>query len=130
MIDFTRLLTSLFEPVGKLIDDIHTSEEERLQIKAKMLALQIKAAQQAQEYQLELLKSQSKIITAEAQGQGVLQRNWRPVTMLVFLGLVVLDSVGVLPNPLSEHAWTLLQLGLAGYVVGRSGEKIVDRMRS
>ena len=44
--------------------------------------------------------------------------------MLVFLALVVCDSFGWLQNRLAEQAWTLLQIGLGGYVVGRSAEKV------
>ncbi|KRT55049.1 hypothetical protein Ga0074115_11321 [endosymbiont of Ridgeia piscesae] len=44
--------------------------------------------------------------------------------MLTFLALVVFDSFGWLANPLADEAWTLLQIGLGGYVAGRSAEKI------
>jgi hypothetical protein len=76
------------------------------------------------EYEQRLLESRASIITAEAKGDSFLQRSWRPITMLTFLALTVGDSLGWLPNPLAPQAWTLLQLGLGGYVVGRSGEKI------
>ena len=39
-------------------------------------------------------------------------------------GLVICDSFGWLANPLAPQAWTLLQIGLGGYVVGRSAEKV------
>ena len=44
--------------------------------------------------------------------------------MLTFLGLVVFDSFGVLPFRLVKEAWLLLQIGLGGYVVGRTYEKV------
>jgi len=50
--------------------------------------------------------------------------------MLVFLGLVVADSFGWLPNPLPPQAWTLLQIGLGGYVVGRSVEKGIQAYKA
>jgi len=59
-----------------------------------------------------------------------MQRNWRPITMLTFLVLVVCDSFGLLKFRLSNEAWTLLQIGLGGYVIGRTGEKIVDKIQS
>jgi lysozyme len=37
---------------------------------------------------------------------------------------VIADSCGLLAFRLSDAAWTLLQIGLGGYVVGRSVEKI------
>lgn len=76
--------------------------------------------QQFMEYEKQLLKSQADIVVSEAQGGSWLQKSWRPIMMLAFLGLVVLDSLGLLPNKLAPEAWTLLQLGLGGYVVGRS----------
>ena len=75
------------------------------------------------------VQAQSGAIMAEAQGHSWLQRSWRPITMMVFLVLVVLDSFGWLPNPLAPQAWTLLSIGLGGYTVGRSVEKIVDKLK-
>ena len=123
-----ELIAGIFEPAVKLIDELHTSEEERLEIKQKMFAAQMQAAMKAQEYELQLLKSQSDIIKAEANGASWIQRSWRPVTMLTFLVLVVLDSFGWLPSPLAKEAWTLLQIGLGGYVVGRSVEKVTPKV--
>ena len=72
----------------------------------------------------ERLAAQAAIVSAEAGGASWLQRNWRPITMLSFLGLVVADAFGMLAFRLADQAWLLLQIGLGGYVVGRSVEKI------
>jgi hypothetical protein len=45
--------------------------------------------------------------------------------MLTFLILVVCDSFDLLAFRLADEAWLLLQIGLGGYVVGRSVEKII-----
>ena len=50
--------------------------------------------------------------------------------MLSFLVLVVLDSLGWLPSPLAPEAWTLLQIGLGGYVAGRSAEKVTALLKA
>ena len=71
---------------------------------------------------------QGNVVIAEASGKSWLQRSWRPITMLSFLVLVILDSFGLLVNPLAKEAWTLLQIGLGGYVVGRSAEKIATQI--
>jgi hypothetical protein len=84
---------------------------------------------EALEYESQLLDSQGKVVEAEAKGQSWMQRNWRPITMLTFLVLVVCDSFGLLKFRLSNEAWTLLQIGLGGYVIGRTGEKIVDKIQ-
>lgn len=80
------------------------------------------------DYEARLLEAKAQVITAEAQGASWLQRNWRPVTMLTFLALVVADTFGLTEFRLSDEAWTLLQIGLGGYVVGRSAEKIVPKV--
>jgi len=122
--NFFKLIGSIFTPLAELVDNVHTSDEERLQIKQKMFELQVQAFNKAEEYETALLKAKSTIITAEAQSSSWVASNWRPITMLTFLGLVVMDSFGVLSTPLAPQAWTLLQIGLGGYVVGRSAEKV------
>ncbi|MCK4500969.1 hypothetical protein KAU11_10770 [Candidatus Babeliales bacterium] len=118
------LVGSIFKPAVELIDNLHTSDEEKLQIKQEMFELQVSAFQKAEEYEVALLDAKKTIITAEAQSQSWIARNWRPITMLTFLGLVVADALGLLEYRLADEAWTLLQLGLGGYIVGRSGEKV------
>jgi len=123
-----NFIGEIFKPAAELIDNLHTSEEERLEIKQKMFELQVNAFNKAEEYEQELLKAKASIVMAEAQGASWIQRNWRPITMLTFLVLVVADSFGLLAFRLAEEAWTLLQIGLGGYVVGRSAEKIVPKV--
>jgi len=118
------LIGQIFKPAMDMIDNVHTSTEEKLIQKASLLQLQTTFLEEALEYETEQLKAKSAIIMAEAQSASWLARSWRPITMLTFLGLVVCDSFGWLPNPLASQAWTLLQIGLGGYVVGRSAEKV------
>lgn len=120
-------LGDLISPVSKLIDKF-TSDKERLEGQRALLQLEVQLSERMLRYETSLMEAQAKAIAAESQGQGWLQRNWRPLTMLTFLVLVVLDSLGWLPNRLAGEAWTLLQLGLGGYVVGRSLEKVAPRV--
>jgi hypothetical protein len=48
--------------------------------------------------------------------------------MLAFLVFVVFDCFGFLKFRFSNQARLLLQIGPGGYVVGRTGEKIVDKI--
>lgn len=121
-------LSGLVEPVTNLIDDMHTSEEERLQVKAKLFEMQSTLAAQVLDYEARLVEAKTKVITSEAQGASWMQRNWRPITMLTFLALVVADTFGLTEFRLAEEAWTLLQIGLGGYVVGRSAEKVIPKV--
>jgi Holin of 3TMs, for gene-transfer release len=117
------VLTSVFKPITDLIEHVVPSGDAKVQLQQKVLEGQITVAMQGMEYERQLLDAQSRIILAEAQGNSWLQRNWRPITALTLLGLVVCDSYGWLPNRLADEAWTLLQIVLGGYVAGRSIEK-------
>jgi hypothetical protein len=79
--------------------------------------------------QLELQKMQTEIIVTEAKGNW-LQRSWRPILMLAF-GFIVIYVKFIAPlfdlriPELENEFWNLLQIGIGGYVIGRSGEKMV-----
>ena len=121
-------MTGLMQPVTDLIDAVQTSDEERLQLKAQIMRIQTEAMSKLQDYEMALLKAKSNIIVAEAKGDSWLQRSWRPLGMVTLLALVVLDSLGILPNRLSTEAWTMIQIGFGGYVVGRSAEKTAPKL--
>ena len=113
---------SVIGDIGKVIDDLFTSDEERDAAKNKIL-------QVLKEKELELQKMQTDIIIAEAKGNW-LQRSWRPILMLSF-GFIVIYTKFIsqlaskLITPVLEpEFWSLLNLGIGGYVIGRSGEKI------
>jgi len=118
-----NFISEIIKPVTDMVDDLHTSEEEKLTLKTKMQSIQNEMAMKVLGYEQKLMEVQGNVIMAEASGGSWIQRSWRPITMLVFLALVVMDSFGWLANPLAPQAWTLLQIGLGGYVVGRSAEK-------
>ena len=120
-----KLIGQIFKPAMEMIDAVHTSTEEKLEQKARLLDLQLTFMTQGLDYELAQLTAKQEIILAEANSESWITRNWRPITMLTFLLLVVLDQTGQLEFRLADQAWTLLQLGLGGYVVGRSVEKIV-----
>lgn len=67
-------------------------------------------------------------VQAEASGESWLQRNWRPIMMLWFGVLVGGYWFGLTPPNMPESTVTALfdivQIGIGGYVVGRSAEKI------
>ena len=128
--DILSFISGIFKPATYLIDNMHTSTEEKLTLKNKLTVIENTMTAKVIDYETKLLAAKTSIITSEATGESWMQRNWRPITMLTFLVLVVCDSFGWLVNPLADEAWVLLQLGLGGYVVGRSGEKIIGKLKA
>ena len=118
------IVGGILKPISDIVDHITVSGEDKTKLELAALQGQINAAQSVIAYEQQLLDASSKVVLAEAAGNSWLQRSWRPITMLTFLLLTVADALGWLPNRLAPQAWTLLQLGLGGYVVGRSLEKV------
>lgn len=118
-------ISNIFKPAVDLVDTLHTSEEEKLTLERELRKVENAFSTKILDYESQLLKSRSEIIQSEATGHSWLQRNWRPLTMLTFLILVVCDSFDLLAFRLADEAWMLLQIGLGGYVIGRSAEKII-----
>lgn len=126
---FLDLIAGIFKPAAELIDELHTSEEERIIQQRKLLEIQALVLDSSLEYEKEMLTARAEIVNSEAKSEHWITATWRPITMLTFLALAVGDSLGWLPNPLRDEAWMLLQIGLGGYVVGRSAEKVIKTVR-
>lgn len=116
------LTGNVIDKIGNVIDELFTSEEERIQAKNKIFEV-------IREKELELQQMQTDIIIAEAKGNW-LQRSWRPILMLSF-GFIVIYVKFIAPlfdlriPELENEFWNLLQLGIGGYVIGRTGEKMI-----
>ena len=126
---FLDLIAGIFKPAAELIDELHTSDEEKIIQQRRLLEIQAMVLDSSLQYEKELMSAKAEIVTAEAKSEHWITATWRPITMLTFLALAVGDALGWLPNPLRDEAWMLLQLGLGGYVVGRSAEKVIKTVR-
>ena len=114
--------------LGPIIKKIFPDPEQ--QAKAKSELAQMMYDSQARE-----LEAKSKVVIAEAKG-GALQRNWRPLLMFTFIILIIFNYIavpitamfGVIIPALTipPEMWTLLTLGVTGYITGRSAEKIMQ----
>ena len=128
------IVLGVVQPVADLVDNLHTSTEEKLQIQTKLFELQVGVYDKVVDYETRLAEAQAKIITAEAQSESWLSRNWRPLTMVVFVALVVNRWTGIsvllgipqvmVPHDIELKLWDAITLGLGGYIAGRSLEKI------
>tara|TARA_S200002703_G_scaffold33800_3_gene29220 strand:- start:10495 stop:10881 length:387 start_codon:yes stop_codon:yes gene_type:complete len=115
------MVKTLFKTIDKTIDNKAEAEKIKQNIQQQLLSGQLKE-----------LEAQASIITAEAKG-GWLQRNWRPLLMLTFAGLVVAHWFGFtapnIPESVQNSLLNIVLVGMGGYIVGRSGEKIMDKYK-
>ena len=103
--------------------------------KPKDLQEKLKAQLQTELLQshTEELKAAASIVEAEAKA-GWFAASWRPLLMYVLIFILVWNYIlgpvikiftgSIITFELPGDVWTLLQIGLGGYVVGRSGESI------
>ena len=109
---------SVVDKVTDIVDKFVPDKDAATQLKAELTS--------------KLIESRSQVIVSEAQG-GWLQRNWRPITMLIFVFIIFNNYIlaqymialgidfPILPIP--GGMWNLLTVGIGGYVLGRSWEK-------
>jgi hypothetical protein len=111
------IIGALTAVADKIWPDATEREENLAKIKLAIL-----------DNETEITKEAAKTVRAEIQGESWLQRSWRPITMLWFLVLISGYWFGLTPVTIApaivESLFTLVQIGLGGYVIGRSAEKI------
>ena len=113
------VLQNVIREIGDIVNRLSVSSREKQKIQEEIQSLVYR-------YKSELVREQSAAVGDEMRGNW-LQRSWRPMVMLVLTLLVVL-GVFTESSMLSDTSrfWDLLEIGLGGYVVGRSGEKIIE----
>jgi len=107
------------EQVSGIIDGLTTSDSEKSTAKAQLTEIVTNSLN-------EVTKAQADVLKTELTG-NFLQRSWRPIVMLTFTAIIVVGAFRTIPFlDSSSPFWNLLELGLGGYVVGRSVEKVAD----
>jgi len=113
---------------GKIIDKIWPDPEKAAEAQAKLIALH-------QAGELKELDAAMQVITSEAKSEHFLVAAWRPITMLTFV-FIIANNYIIYPYlslfwsdaptlAIPTDMWELLKIGLGGYVVGRTGEKMI-----
>lgn len=112
----------LFNTIEKSIPDKDLQDKLKAQLNEQLL-----------KSSTEELKAAASIVEAEAKA-GWFSASWRPLLMYVLIFVLVFNYIfapiikmitgHLVGFELPGDVWTLLQIGLGGYVVGRSGESI------
>lgn len=120
----------LGDVVNRLVPDSNKAAEIERELKLSLLT-----------HSQSLENMRGSIILAEAKSSSWLTASWRPLLMLVAISIIavnylifpliaigypeIMDSTLELP----EQLWDLLTLGVGGYIVGRTGEKMMDKFK-
>jgi len=118
------------EVIDQLVEDKDLAQRLKFEASARMMEIDV-AKFTAQ------IESQKDVLIAEITGESWLQRNWRPLVMMLFASIIANNYIifpylslfdttkdAVTQLDLPDVMWECLKLGLSGYIVGRSLEKI------
>lgn len=97
--------------------------------------LKLELLKELQNAESKMMQSRASIIATEAKSEHWLTSTWRPALMWLF-GLIIFNNYVLFPYAtafglaipkldLPPDMWELIQLGLGGYIIGRSAEKAV-----
>jgi len=122
------MLAAILPVLGPILGQVAKSVFPNAEDEIKRLEIQARLQEALIANQAQIEAAATEVIKAEAEGESWLQRNWRPLTMMVFVTLIVAKWTGYTAPGVSEalelRLLGLIEIGLGGYVIGRSVEKV------
>lgn len=117
----------IIEAVSSLISEVVTDKDERDKLTSKV-ALKIHDLEKTE------LQGRIDIILAEAKGSWM-QKNWRPSLMFAVIAILI-NNLIITPYltlfgypatilELPPELYTMMTVGVGGYITGRTGEKMI-----
>ena len=126
------LISALAPIVGDIVKEAIPDPDKKAEAENKVRLALLENTKQIE-------ASASQIILAEAKSESWIASSWRPIlmfniTLIVSVNYLIFPLIEVATSsklmiPLPDELWTLLTVGVGGYVVGRSGEKVAKTLR-
>lgn len=116
--------------VKKIVPDTDKRDQIEREIKLGLL-----------EHTDSLERMRGEIVLAEAKSENWITSAWRPLLMMVAVAIIAVNYlifpiIAIAYPEISNHTlelpdqlWNLLTIGVGGYIVGRSGEKAIDKWK-
>jgi len=123
------MLATLLPVLGPIFAQVASSIFPNAEDELKRMAMQNQIQMALMQNAAALEQAAAGIVKAEAESEYWLAANWRPIMMLTFGALIVARWLGWTAPGITEAVelklWDIIQLGLGGYVIGRSAEKVI-----
>lgn len=120
-------ISGLFKPVADLVDNVHTSTEEKLKLKNELATIQKQVHDKVVELEQTRLQALSSVEVAESQSTHWLRANWRPLSSLTLVGTIL--YLVFTKQPIPKEISDLAEIFLGAYAGGRSLEKIASLIK-
>lgn len=136
-----KFLTSaggdLLDGVRGIIDEVDTNKKEEMTARNELAKIERQFYEKMASAREEIVKQQAKTVRAEIHSEHWLAANIRPLTLLTFLLVALYAGIFApifgLPAPMlneiPERAWTVIMVGLGGYIGGRTAEKVIPNSK-
>lgn len=129
LLDALNPVTGVLSVVKGIIGQFVADPQQKAQVELQLVQAQAELEKVALIAEQQLADAQSKVVIAEAQSDSWMAKNWRPITMLCFTGIVVwnyvlVPVVSATPVLIPADMWGLLKLGIGGYIGARTLEKV------
>lgn len=119
------IITAVAPIISRIVGGLFPDKAERDRAEAEVMRALIENSH-------EIETAAAGIVKTEAASKHWLAANWRPLTMITFVSLIVARWFGFAAPDLSEaeylQLWSIVELGLGGYVIGRTVEKIAPNV--
>jgi hypothetical protein len=126
------ILSQVIDGALEVVDDFVEDKDQANKLKANIKEI---IEQNSHKEIITKIKSQTKIVLGEVEGESWLQRNWRPLGMIAVISVVVNNYIlvpyigAIFPKhvhvlELPSGLWALFNAGFGGYIGGRTVEKI------
>ena len=140
----TSLISGLAGPISNIINKFISKKEDQMLAQAELDKITSSFKEKILDNQKSILEAQRDLIVTEMQGSAM-QRNWRPALMWIIIFVIANNYLlapflnhivtlfgggNILPIlELPDKLFNLMTIGLGGYVVGRSAEKIIPKLK-
>lgn len=131
-------LSGIVGSVTGILDKFITNPEEKLKASLQVAQMSHDLQLQVLSAEKDLAAQQASVVTAEIKSESWLAANWRPVTMLTFVFIIVwnyivVGTIGAFaprihPIDIPPDMWGLLKLGIGGYIGARTIEKTIPQV--
>ena len=143
MIGVSSIIAGAAKPISDVINKFISRKEDQLLAQAEIDKIQNDLETKILDKEKKVIMAQKDLILAEVKGNAF-QRNWRPALMWIIIFILannyliaplLNNIIGLFGPPsllpileLPDKLFNLMTIGLGGYVVGRSAEKIVPQL--
>lgn len=124
----------VLDGVSGILDHFITDPKDKLEAQLKLTQMGNDLTVAVNNADRDVAVAQASVVVAEAKSDSWLAANWRPITMLTFVFIIVwnfivvpmlsaaFSSIHIVNIP--ADMWDLLSKGLQGYIYSRTAEKI------